>query len=127
MGDNAPQFAAGDFNFNELAGIDGKLSAQGFWRVCLLAGVADIITNCESELMKTDLFADDALFCRLDEELPMNDLPFDLLDFPNGGFIDGDVRTGKAEVYPQQVCVEVVVLLLILWGSLLAKGEKQMT
>lgn len=64
--------------------------------------LADIITNCESELMKTDLFADEGLLSQLDEELPMNDLPFDLLDFPNANLLETDGLIGKSRSYQQQ-------------------------
>lgn len=53
--------------------------------------------------MKTDLFADEGLLSHLDEELPMNDLPFDLLDFPNGNLLTGDALAVKSESYTQQV------------------------
>lgn len=65
--------------------------------------LADIITNCESELMKTDLFTDDGLLSQLDEELPMNDLPFDLLDFPSSNnLLSGDPLL-KQNAYAPQV------------------------
>lgn len=54
--------------------------------------------------MKTDLFADEGLLSQLDEELPMNDLPFDLLDFPNGNLLDAaDPLAVKTDVYAQRV------------------------
>lgn len=55
--------------------------------------------------MKTDLFADEGLLSQLDEELPMNDLPFDLLDFPNANLLEGDPLAVKSpsRSYPQQV------------------------
>lgn len=106
MGENNPQFASSDFNFNEFTGIEGKTWCHA--GICVYLQfllVADIITNCESELMKTDLFADDGLLSQLDEELPMNDLPFDLLDFPNANLLEGDPLAVKtpSRSYPPQV------------------------
>lgn len=48
----------------------------------------ELITNCESELMKNELFSDEALLSQLEEQLPMEDLPLELLEFPNSGMLD---------------------------------------
>ncbi|EFA01599.1 sterol regulatory element-binding protein 1 [Tribolium castaneum] len=70
MDENIPPFS-GDFNLNELQGID------------------DILTNCENELMKSnELFPEDALFSQLDPLLPMDDVSFDLGNISETTFLD---------------------------------------
>ncbi|KAJ8931037.1 hypothetical protein NQ314_016065 [Rhamnusium bicolor] len=66
MNENITHFtSSGDFNLiPELAGID------------------DILNQCENELMKSELFGDDAL-SQLDDPLPMDDLSFDITDLQN--------------------------------------------
>jgi sterol regulatory element-binding transcription factor 1 len=69
MDENIPPFA-GEFNINELQGID------------------DILTNCESELMKTsEFFPDDNLLSQFDP-LPMDDMSFDLSNLNETTFLD---------------------------------------
>ncbi|CAH0560495.1 unnamed protein product [Brassicogethes aeneus] len=77
MGDNNSQFPTGDFNLNEIAGID------------------DFLNQYESELMKTDdLFEDDALLSQFDAQIPMDDLPLDLIgNMENGIEISGQSYT----------------------------------
>lgn len=38
--------------------------------------------------MKTELFSDEALLSQLEDQLPMEDLPLDLLEFPNNPLLD---------------------------------------
>ncbi|XP_066583236.1 sterol regulatory element-binding protein 1 [Prorops nasuta] len=61
-------FQANDsFNLNEMAGID------------------DLLTYCESELMKSEnLFSDEILLSELEEPMPVDGEPFDLINVNNG-------------------------------------------
>lgn len=66
MGDNTPHFGnVDDFNINDMSGFE------------------DLLTNCESELLKNDFFGDDALLDHLGEQLPLDDISFDLLENQN--------------------------------------------
>lgn len=49
------------------------------------------------------MFADDGLLSQLDEELPVNDLPFDLLDLPNGDLLENDPLAIKSNDYSRQL------------------------
>lgn len=56
--------------------------------------------------MKTDLFNDENFLSQLEEELPMNDLPFNLLDFPNDSLLADSplANASNPAIYnPQQV------------------------
>lgn len=44
--------------------------------------IADLLTNCENELLKTELFSDEALLSELDEPMPM-DGDFNFLNLNN--------------------------------------------
>ncbi|XP_025988854.2 sterol regulatory element-binding protein 2 isoform X2 [Solenopsis invicta] len=58
------------FNLNEVTGID------------------DLLTNCESELLKNELFSDEALLSELDEPMPVDGDTFDFLNLNNDEFKD---------------------------------------
>lgn len=107
MGDNLAQFASGDFNLNELAGIEGMSlsSAHLFMLLNNQWGFADILSHCESELLKPEgLFEDDALLSQFDSQIPMDEIPFDFMGGMENG-IEGqfmDTQPVQA-VNPQNV------------------------
>ncbi|KAJ8944996.1 hypothetical protein NQ318_010198 [Aromia moschata] len=57
-------------------------SSGDFSLIPELAGIDDILDHCENELMKSELFNEDAL-SHLEDQLPMDDLSFDLSDLQN--------------------------------------------
>lgn len=66
-----PNFQSNDsFNLNEVTGID------------------DLLTNCESELLKNELFSDEALLSELDEPMPVDGDTFNFLNINNDEFKD---------------------------------------
>ncbi|XP_060530228.1 sterol regulatory element-binding protein 1 [Cylas formicarius] len=74
MDENIPSFpSSGDLNIPDLGVLD------------------DILTQCDSDFIKSDLFEDDALLSQLD--LPMEDLSFDLGGIPNSTFVDPQALT----------------------------------
>ncbi|KAJ8979872.1 hypothetical protein NQ317_008522 [Molorchus minor] len=62
--------------------ISSFASTGDFNLISDLAGIDDILNHCENELMKSELFGDEAL-SQLDEHLPMDDISFDLTDLQN--------------------------------------------
>lgn len=104
MGESNPNYASGEFNFNELSGFDGKHSLLNLLVVLIIVCFVtlDLLTNCENELLKNDLFTNENLL--LDEELPVGDIPFDLLD---SSFLEAEslLSSASPELYspPQQV------------------------
>jgi len=48
----------------------------------------DLLTNCESELLKNELFSDEALLSELEEPMPVDGDTFDFLNLNNDEFKD---------------------------------------
>lgn len=48
--------------------------------------LADLLTNCESELLKNELFSDEALLSELEEPMPVDGDTFDFLSINNDEF-----------------------------------------
>ncbi|XP_077255847.1 sterol regulatory element-binding protein 1-like [Temnothorax americanus] len=85
-----PNFQSNDnFNLNEVTGID------------------ELLTNCESELLKNELFSDEALLSELDTPMPMDTDTFDLLNLNNDEFKDFKDFKDPAIVEPPNANVMV--------------------
>lgn len=61
----------------------------------ILISFVDLLSNCESELLKNDLFTDAALL--LEEQMPMDDLSFDLLNDPQNTLLNPHTLTPNPE------------------------------